>query len=121
MCRQVLGSCKEMPRPLSDNSRKVLRQLGKSVGSSIDELSARTGIRKKKLARVLWDLKAAGWIAAGSEVKELTVYRRLRELPPERRDRRPVKPASHIDALHAAFGMRLPARRARGRVVRRGE
>jgi hypothetical protein len=110
-----------MPRPLSENARKVLRRLGKVVGCSVDELSARTGVRKDKLARVLWDLKGAGWIAASCEVKELVVYRRLREMPPARRAKRGRKSASHIEVLQAAFGMRLPAKRARGRIVRRSE
>lgn len=111
-----------MPRPLSAYSRKVLRQLLKSVGSSIDELAARTGIRKDKLARVLWDLKGAGWVEASEEVRRLTVYRRLREMPslPGGSVRRTKLP-SHIQALQAAFGIRMPAKRARARTVRRGE
>ncbi len=110
-----------MARPLASNTRKVLRQLSTEGGRSIDELAARTGIRKDKLARLLWDLKGAGWVAASSEVKELVVYRRLREMPPARRRSRRSGTGSHIEALQAAFGMRLPVKRTRGRIVRRSE
>lgn len=101
---------------------KVLRQLGQSA-KSIDELSARTGIRKDRLAKLLWHLQGAGWIAAGEEVRRLPVYRRLRQIPAAKRvvggERKAAAP--HITALNAAFGIGLPPRRARGRTIRRGE
>ena len=110
-----------MARRLSANSLKVLRQLGQS-GKSIDELSARTGIRKDKVAKVLWHLQGAGWIGMSEEVRRLPVYKRLREIPVLRRmagsGRRT---APHLKALQKAFGIRLPSKRARGRTVRRGE
>ena len=109
-----------MARPLSRNSRKVLRQLGKA-GKSIDELATRTGIRKDRLAKLLWHLQSLGWISVSKEVRTLPVYRRLREVPPRKPDGVPrgYTPAPHIAALQAAFGIGLPARRARGRTVRR--
>ena len=111
-----------MARPLSPNSRKVLVQLGKSP-KSVDELSARTGIRKDKLAKLLWHLEGLGWIAGDEEVRRLPVYRRLKDLPALKRTPVPrtSSSASHIAALNAAFGIRLPAKRARGRTVRRSE
>ena len=111
-----------MARPLSSNSQKVLRQLGRS-GKSIDELSARTGIRKDRLAKLLWHLEGLGWISAGGEVRRLAVYRRLRDAPRAKRSNPLARnvPASHLVALQAAFGIRLPAKRARGRTVRGSE
>jgi hypothetical protein len=109
-----------MPRPLSANSRKVLGQLGKD--RSLDELSALTGIRKDRVAKILWHLRSLGWIAAGEEVRRLSVYKRVRELPPARRKTAaPLSQPAHIAALNAAFGISLPARRARGRTVRRSD
>jgi hypothetical protein len=110
-----------MARPLSANSRKVLVQLGKSA-KSIDELSARTGIRKDRLAKVLWHLEALGWVAVGQETRQLPVYRRLRAVSaPKRVGQSGKRPAPHIAALNAAFGIGLPAKRARARTIRRGE
>lgn len=108
-----------MPRPLSVNSRKVLVQLGKAP-KSLDELSARTGIRKDKLAKVLWHLEGSGWIAAGEETRQLPVYRRLREPPAPKRSRPTGKGiAPHLAALNAAFGIRRPPKRLRARTIRR--
>jgi hypothetical protein len=118
---QHMKSETDMARPLSANSRKVLVQLGKSA-KSIDELSARTGIRRDKLAKLLWHLLGLGWIAVTEEVRRLPVYRRLREMPAGKRPAgRRAAPASHIAALNAAFGIGVPPKRARGRMVRRGD
>lgn len=111
-----------MPRPLSPTSRKVLRQMGKAIGASLDELAARTGIRKDKLAKLLWHLQRGGWIAPVEETRLLTVYRRLKDLPAAQAATRPApRPASHIEALEAVFGIRRPVGRVRGRTIRRGE
>ena len=108
-----------MARPLSPKSRRVLVQLGKTP-KSLDELSARSGIRKDKLAKLLWHLEALGWIEAGEETRRLAVYRRLRDVPSVKRE--PViQASSHLAALNAAFGIRLPAKRMRGRTVRRSD
>ena len=109
-----------MARPLSVNSQKVLRQLGQSA-RSLDELAARTGIRKDRLAKLLWHLQGRGWVAVGEESRLLAVYRRLRDAPPPRRSEKSQSGSSHIADLQAAFGIRLPAKRRRGRVVRRSE
>lgn len=110
-----------MARRLSANSLKLLRQLGQS-GKSIDELSARTGIRKDKVAKLLWHLRGAGWIGVSEEVRRLPVYKRLREIPAAKlTGGRALRTAVHITALQTAFGIRLPAKRARGRTIRRGE
>ncbi len=110
-----------MARPLSSDTRRILRLLG-HVGCSIDELAARTGIGKARLAKLLWHLAEAGWISAKQEVRPLTLYRRARPVP---RRAAPLVPASatasHLEALQAAFGIRLPTKRARGRTIRRGE
>lgn len=106
-----------MPRPLSETSRKVLVQLGQRP-KSLDELSARTGVRKDRLAKVLWHLLGRGWIAAAEEVRRLPVYRRLKAVPPARRKKRREQASSHLDALNAAFGIRMPAKRTRARTVR---
>ena len=106
-----------MPRPLSESSRKILGQLGKSA-KSLDQLSARTGIRKDRLAKVLWHLRTRGWIEESEEVRKLAVYRRLRDVPSKARKVARAKSAPHIAALNAAFGIGLPVKRARGRVVR---
>src|SRR5688500_1956898 len=100
-----------MARPLSKTSRKVLAQLGKSA-RSLDELAARLGMRKERLAKALWHLQARGWIAATEEVRRLPVYRRLREAPRAPRKTLRPQPAGNIAALNAAFGIALPARRA---------
>ena len=105
-----------MARPLSAASNKVLRQLGRTA-KSLDELAARTGIRKDRVAKLLWHLEARGWIAVSEETRRLPVYRRLRQASiPKRKD--PKDRASHFTELYAAFRMRLPSKRARGRVVR---
>ena len=111
-----------MARPLSGNSLKVLAQLGKGP-RSIDELAARTGMRKDRVAKVLWHLQSRGWITVSEEVRRLAVYRRLRNLPARKRPDGPKRYATapHIEALQAAFGIRFPAKRARARTVRRGE
>lgn len=111
-----------MARPLSPNTRKVLAHIRRACGSSLDELAARLGIRKARLAKLLWHLQGAGWIAASEELRRLVVYRRLRDVPRESpRKKVDLKTAPHIQALNAAFGIHLPAKRARGRTVRRGE
>jgi DNA-binding IclR family transcriptional regulator len=107
-----------MARPLSANSLKVLRLLGQS-GKSLDELSAVAGIRKDRLAKLLWHLERLGWIAGSEEMRRLPVYRRLRTVPARRRPQTASRHAgSHVADLYAAFGIRLPAKRRRGRVVR---
>jgi hypothetical protein len=111
-----------MARPLSSNSQKVLRQLGKA-GKSADELAARTGIRRDRVAKLLWHLENLGWISVGEEVRRVAVYRSLREAPPAKRKSALGRSAaaSHLVALQAVFGSRLPAKRARGRTVRQSE
>ena len=89
--------------------------------STLDEIAARTGLRKDRLAKVIWHLRQRGWIAADEEMRRLHVYRRLRELPSRPRKASRSQSTPHIAALNAAFGIGLPAKRARGRVVRRGE
>src|SRR5947207_11536932 len=110
-----------MPRPLSSNTRKVLTHLGKSP-KSMDELAARTGIRKERVAKVLWHLEQLGWVQQTEEIRKLPVYRRLRDLPAAKPQvGRGASSAPHIAALNAAFGIRTPAKRARGRIVRQSE
>src|SRR5438552_2389921 len=110
-----------MARPLSHNSRKVLVQLGKSP-RSMDELSARTGIRKDRVAKLLWHLQALGWVAVGEETRQLLVYRRLRPVPAAKRmERFGKRSAPHLAALNAAFGIGLPPKRTRARTIRKGE
>lgn len=110
-----------MARPLSSTSLKVLSHLGKS-SKSVDELAARIGIRKDRLAKVLWHLERGGWISSGEETRSLPVYRRLRNAPARARPIRVIaRPAAHIAALNAAFGIRTTIKRRRGRVVRRSE
>ncbi len=110
-----------MARPLSPNSRKVLRLLG-GTGRSLEELAGATGIARTKLSKILWHLKALGWVAAQEEVRKLAVYKRLRAVPaPEHISEPSTKTAPHLVALQAAFGIRMPARRKRGRTVRRAE
>ena len=104
-----------MARLLSQYARKVLVQLGETP-KSLDELAARTGIRKDRLAKVLWHLLRRGWIGTGEEVRRLPVYKRLNAVPPARRKRRGA--GSHLDALNAAFGIRMPTKRTRARTVR---
>lgn len=108
-----------MARPLSPNSRKVLRLLG-GTGRSVEELAAATGIARTKLSKILWHLKALGWVTAEEELRKLAVYKRLRVLPATQHAAQPsAKTAPHLIALQAAFGIRMPARRKRGRTVRR--
>jgi len=106
-----------MPRPLSPNSEKVLRHLGRSA-KSLDELAARTGIRKDRVAKLLWHLEARGRIAVSEETRRLPMYRRLRQTPIRKRKDAMHRGASKFTELYAAFRMRLPAKRPRGRVVR---
>src|SRR5690349_13088857 len=110
-----------MARPLSSTSLRVLSHLGKRT-KSVDELAARTGLRKDRLAKVLWHLERGGWIASGQETRALTVYRRMRDLPTRKRAIQAGRtPTPHIAALNAAFGIGAPIQRHRGRVVRRSE
>jgi len=110
-----------MARSLSSDTRRILRVVG-TVGCSIDELAVRTGIGKARLAKLLWHLAQAGWISAREEVRPLRLYRRVRPVPrPALAEALATNSPPHIEALQAAFGIRLPAKRARGRTVRRGE
>jgi DNA-binding IclR family transcriptional regulator len=109
-----------MARILSQNTRKLLTHLGNQP-KSLDELAARTGLRKDKVAKLLWHLERLGWVAANEETRRLAVYRRLRDVPAVKRDAENRTAQTHIAALNAAFGIRLPAKRARGRTVRRSE
>src|SRR5437870_4157667 len=98
------GLHRNMARPLSSTSRKVLVQLGKTP-KSLDELAARTGVRKDRLAKILWHLLGRGWISAGEEVRRLPVYRRLKDVPGPRPVARAARQsAPHLAALNAAFG-----------------
>jgi hypothetical protein len=108
-------------RALSANSRKVLRELG-TTAKSIDELRVRTGVPKKKLAKVLWHLRELGWVSVSEEVRKTPVFRRIRLRAGSAssvRRKRPG-PSPHLAALQAAFGIRLPSRRAQARTVRPG-
>ena len=110
-----------MARPLSANAHKVLRHLGR-YAKSLDELAARTGIRKDRLAKLLWHLKRGGWIAVSEETRRLPVYLRLRDAPAQlRRDGKRLGASQQFAELYAAFGIRLPPKRRRGRVIRGGE
>ena len=109
-----------MARPLSETSRKVLVHLGETP-KSLDEISARTGLRKDRIAKILWQLISRGWIATAEEVRRLPVYRRLKPVPAARRAKRGTAADSHIAALNAAFGIRMPAKRSRARTVRQRE
>lgn len=109
-----------MARPLSANSHKVLRQLGSSA-KSLDELSARTGMRKDRVAKLLWNLQSRGWIAESRETRQLRVYRRVRAAPAQKRPEVSQRRAPQFSELYAAFRMRLPTKRRRGRVVRGGD
>ena len=108
-----------MPRPLSLNSRKVLKQLGRSR-KTIDELAAQTGIRKDRLAKLLWHLQKRGWIDISEELRRLPVFERLRDLPADKRlsISSHGQPPSHIINLYAAFKIGLPPKRTRARTVR---
>ena len=107
-----------MPRALSGNSRRVLRQLGLR-SKSIDELHERTGIRKTRLAKTLWHLHRLGWIAIGAETRKLVVVRRLRVSAPNKAGASGrARTSKYLGALYAAFGIRLPANRGRARTVR---
>lgn len=110
-----------MARGLSANARKVLRELG-DRRKPIDELRRRTGIPKYKLAKVLWHLCNGGWVAVGEEVRKTPVFKRVRVAPKAdaATGRSRSESAPHIAALQAAFGIRLPPKRAQGRTVRPG-
>jgi len=112
----------KVPRPLSPNTRKVLRQLG-GGGRSIDELAARTKIDKDQIAKALWRLRELGWVSVKEEVRKVSVFARARSVPrarPADLERRESMP-EHIASLQAAFGIGLPKKRARARTVRRVE
>lgn len=106
-----------MARPLSETSRKVLAQLGETP-KSLDEIAARMGLRKDRVAKILWHLVSRGWIATDEEVRRLPVYRRLKAVPAARRAKPRSEGDPHIAALNAAFGIRMPPKRARARTVR---
>ena len=108
-----------MARQLSPEARLVLRQLGRTA-KSLDELAARTKMSKRRLSRMVWDLRKLGWISASEELRALPVYRRVRlpapTAPAPRGEGR--APLSHFAALDAWLGIRRPAKPARKRTVR---
>lgn len=111
-----------MPRPLSPNSRKVLRQLG-GAGKSIDELAARTKIDKDHIAKALWRLRELGWVSVKEEVRKVSVFVRARSVPRVKQaaEKKRQGLPEHLAALQAAFGIGLPRKRPRARTVRRAE
>jgi len=107
-------------RPLSPESRALLVKL-KGSPKTIDQLAASTGIEKKKLAKVLWDLRDLGWVRVAVVLRKsrwrVAVYRLARRVPPAPRAVPPKRNSmpEHVAMLYAAFGIGLPKRRTVGR------
>ncbi len=112
-----------MARPLSPDSRALLAKL-KGSPKTIDQLAASTGIGKKKLAKVLWDLRDLGWVRVAVVLRKsrwrVAVYRLARRVPPAPRAMAAKRNAmpEHVAMLYAAFGIGLPKRRMVGRRAR---
>jgi len=113
-----------MARRMSADSRAVLTAL-EDAPRTIDQLEAATGIEKKRLAYMLWNLRRLGWVTVAAFVRKkrwrVRVYGLVRRLPPAVREPAPTRysPPDHIAALNAAFGIGPPRARPRGRRVRR--
>lgn len=96
----------------------------KGSPKTIDQLAASTGIGKKKLAKVLWDLQDLGWVRVAVVLRKsrwrVAVYRLARRVPPAPRAAPPKRSSmpEHVAMLYAAFGIGLPKRRAVGRRAR---
>ena len=112
-----------MPRPMSADSRAVLLQL-EECAKTIDQLEAATGIDKRRLAYMLWNLRRLGWVTIAKLLKKqrwrVRVYGLARRVPPEARQARPTRysPPDHIAALNAAFRIGPPPARPRARRIR---
>jgi hypothetical protein len=112
-----------MSRPLSADSRAVLLQLEEGA-KTIDQLETATGIDKKRLAYMLWNLRRLGWVAIARLLRKarwrVRVYGLARRVPPASRQARPTRyaPPEHIAALNAVFRIGPPPARPRARRVR---
>lgn len=112
-----------MPRPLSADSRAVLLQL-EARAKTIDQLETATGIDKKRLTYMLWNLRRLGWVTIAGLLRKdrwrVRAYGLARRVPPAAIPARPSRyaPPDHIAALNAAFRIGLPPARPRGRRVR---
>jgi len=112
-----------MPRPLSSDSRAVLLQLEERA-KTIDQLEAATGIDKKRLAYMLWNLRRLGWVTITGLLRKdrwrVRAYGLARRVPPAAIPARPSRysPPGHIAALSAVFRIGPPPARPRARRVR---
>ena len=112
-----------MSRRMSADSRTVLCELEERA-KTIDEIQAATGIDKKRLAYMLWNLRRLGWVAIARLLKKerwrVRVYGLARRVPPAAREAPPTRyaPPEHIVMLNAAFRIGPPPARPRTRRVR---
>ena len=108
---------------MSPDSRDVLLQL-EDAPKTIDELEARTGIDKVRIAHILWNLRHFGWVTIAGILKKgrwrIRAYGLARRVPPAARETRPSRyaPPDHIAALNAAFRIGPPPSSVRARRVR---
>ncbi|MCC7082637.1 MAG: hypothetical protein IT530_18385 [Burkholderiales bacterium] len=91
---------------------------------TIDQLEAATGIDKKRLAYMLWNLRRLGWVTITGLLKKerwrVRAYGLARRVPPAAIPAKPSRylPPDHIAALYAVFRIGSPPARPRGRRVR---
>lgn len=112
-----------MSRPMSADSRAVLLELEERV-KTIDQLEAATGIDKKRLAYMLWNLRRLGWVTITGLLRKdrwrVRAYGLARRVPHAALSARPTRyaPPDHIAALNAAFRIGPPPVRPRARRIR---
>ena len=112
-----------MSRTLSSDSRAVLLQLEERA-KTIDELQAATGIDKRRLAYMLWNLQRLGWVSVTALLRKgrwrVRAYGLLRRVPPAAKPPKPSRyaPPDHIAALNAFFRIGPPPANPKARRVR---
>jgi hypothetical protein len=108
---------------MSADSRAVLLQL-EEAPKTIDQIEARTGIDRKRLAYMLRDLRRLGWVVIAAFRRKarwrVRVYGLARRVPPAYRapGREAFALSPNVAAMYRAFRMGLPTVRRRGRIVR---
>lgn len=112
-----------MARTLSPDSRAVLLQLEERP-KTIEELEAATGLDKKRLAYMLWNLRRLGWVSIAARLNKgrwrVRAYGLMRRVPPVARPQRPSRylPSDHIAAINAFLRIGPPPAHPRARRVR---
>ena len=112
-----------MPRPMSPESRVVLLLLEESP-QTIDQIAARCGMDRARLAFRLRDLRKLGWVTVAGLIRKrrwhVRIYGLARRVPVAAREvpRKSISPPAQVADLLAAFRIGTPVVVPKGRRVR---